>query len=82
MGWVETWFPWWVEEEDEDEDWSILDKKAQEAKQQLETCSSKLQAYSLNPLLGADQEQSKVISMLRELEIASVSKLKTTPNPH
>lgn len=86
MGWVETQVPcmiycgdelcncearFFYEEED---DWSILDRKGPEAKKAYEKYLSKLQAYSSNPLLGVDAEQSKVISMLEGL--ATVSALK------
>ncbi len=70
--WVETYFPWFVYEDEDLEDWSILDKKELVEKKEFKKRYAPLQDWPSNVHLVVDQEPSKVIFMYRGRETASV----------
>lgn len=74
MAWVETWFPWWTYEEDEDEDWSILDKKAQEEKLESRRRLTMLQGFALRGPLEVGVAPSKVTYTYQGEKTTSVLK--------
>ena len=73
MAWVETWFPWWVweEEEEGEDDWSILDKKEQEARTRLAEHSAMLRDLRSSVRQVAAPEKSRETFMLLEERIDS-----------